>query len=204
MQIKEKNAQGEMSATTRKVPPSVTSINSEHYAPMLVFDLVSSRRLQELQDLLVSSGYTAARPSGPPHVTLGVTNHLEIKDYASIFSDWAAQQNSFPLILRQFGRFPNVGALYLSPGSDTSLAETQKRFHKGFQMAARDTWRYYEPDMFTPHMSLGTEIAKEALDRAQQLISAKITLPITVQVVGACVLKVPTQDELLPVRFPIA
>ena len=204
MEIKAESAQGELSAPTRKVPLSVTSINSEHYAPMLVFDLESSRRLQELQDLLVSSGYTAARPSGPPHVTLGVTNHLEIKDYSSIFSDWAAQQQSFPLVLRQFGRFPDAGALYLSPGPDASLAETQKRFHQGFQMAAQDTWRYYEPDMFIPHMSLGTGIAKDALDRAQQLILTKINLPITVQVVGACVLKVPTHDEFLPVRFPTA
>lgn len=142
------------------------------YAVELFFDSAGDSRVREIWRELAGSGIPSLHGSeSRPHVSLAVSDDLDLEAARRLLDEFARENAAFPLSFSSIGRFPGAEpVIFLAPKLSAVLQALQERFHARFAAVARDLWLYYEPLHWTPHCTLvsacpGAQVAA-AIERA--------------------------------------
>ena len=152
------------------------------------FDPATDEAIYAVRDQLRALGVPLPdRPPHRPHFTLTaarVTRGAELDHVLATAREVAARHEPIPIVLTEVGRFGRAGVLWLGPARNRGLPALQRDAYR--TMKARWPAAFGErssPNLWVPHCTLVTRMAKPQLRELEQQIAAAYT-PITGQVAG--------------------
>lgn len=153
------------------------------FAVELYFDAITDENVRRAWRAIIDAGISSSMLDGGyrPHVSLGVSNQLNVNEACKALASFAVGVSPFTLTLSSIGVFPAEGVVFLGVTVTEKLLDLHARFHHIFQECAKDQWDYYHVGRWVPHCTLAfglsTSRVAEAVSASQQ-----ITLPIHAQV----------------------
>lgn len=170
------------------------------YAVSLFLDEESSAIVtgiwRKLADMKVSESLFKA--NFRPHITLGISEKLEIEPFRKYLTGFAGTHMVFPVILSSIGVFPaeRNGAVFFGVTPSPQLLQTHDDFTRSFGEFGDNIRKYYRPGHWVPHCTLADGISCDLVPRAME-ICQKTQLPIYCLAREIGVLKFPPGYELL-------
>jgi len=133
-----------------------------------------------------------------PHITLGISETLQVDNFRRYLEDFTAHHREFPLLLSSLGVFPaeSKAAVFLGVTVTHDLLHMHEEFHRCFSQYATDIRQYYIPGQWVPHCTLADGLPCETIPAAMQ-VCHQTPLPILCRVEGMSVLEFPPGSEVL-------
>ncbi|MDQ3022268.1 MAG: 2'-5' RNA ligase family protein [Bacteroidota bacterium] len=131
------------------------------YAAVLVPDTESINKICTISKLLYADNFSnyLFQTTLEPHITLGIFNNInpdEIKDKLNFF---CKSITKIKLILSQIGIFPTEETvIFLAPVMTKELFNIHVLFNQIFSDFKLSMDKYYLPDNWVPHFTLGMNI----------------------------------------------
>lgn len=170
------------------------------YAVELYVDPATEAVVRQVWDRLAEAGVSASmRESGyRPHVSLGVSDGLDLEGASAALAVLARQWPPFELTFSYLGVFrTSTATLFLGVTATRALLALHAEFQARFQPYAPGLWAYYRVDAWVPHCTLAFDLPLSQVPAAVA-IAQEIALPITVQAVALGLTAVsPTSSESL-------
>jgi 2'-5' RNA ligase len=139
----------------------------------LYFDSASEQQLRKLQDRLTSQGIPPIlkKLGFRPHVSLASFTDVPPEPVIPLTQAFAQSIHPFPITLSHIGVFPTTeGVVFLAPTLTDHLARLHHDFHQRLTQAALVADRYYQPDQWTPHCTIATDLATKQVATAIELL----------------------------------
>lgn len=161
--------------TPQKAPPRghVTAV------VCTAFDEATDEAVFAVRELLRDAGVPLPpRPPHRPHFTLAAARVQpgdELERVCTVAADVALRHVPIPLALTDVGRFGRAGALWLGPAPSRGLPALQRDVHRSLKHAG---WppafgEHSAPNLWVPHCTLATRVAKPRLRELQELVRAQ-------------------------------
>ena len=117
-----------------------------------------------------------------PHVSLGVSDQLNVSDACKALETFASNNLPFTLTLSSIGVFPTAeGVLFLGVTVTQKLLDLHSEFHRFFRECAIDQWDYYRVEMWVPHCTLAFDLSASKIAEAIS-VCQQMALPIHARV----------------------
>ena len=140
------------------------------FAVSLLLDDASAGEVERLWSALAEADLSRSmlELGHPPHVTLGVYEHLDTPATIRAIEALLVRAVRLPVRFNDIGVFPGEpGVLYLGPASD-ELASIHRHLHHA---VGDDAHPHYRPESWVPHCTLATGLSPTRLDAARALIA---------------------------------
>jgi len=143
------------------------------------FDAATDDAVYAVREILRDAGVPLPpRPPHRPHFTLTaarVVRGPELDRVGDVAAEVAARHASVPLALTEVGRFGRAGALWLGPAPSRGLPALQRDVYRSLKRAG---WppafgERSAPNLWVPHCTLATRVAKPRLRELQELVAAQ-------------------------------
>ncbi|MEW6178882.1 MAG: 2'-5' RNA ligase family protein [Chloroflexota bacterium] len=150
----------------------------------LYFDAVAEDSVRRIWKMIADAGISSSMLDGAfrPHVSLGVSNQLNLNEACSAMASFAASVSPFTLTFSNIGVFPTTeGVVFLGATVTQQLLNLHAEFHHVFQKFANDQWDYYRIGKWVPHCTLAFGLpANKIADTVA--VCQQAALPIQAQV----------------------
>jgi 2'-5' RNA ligase len=140
------------------------------------FDAAIDDAVYALRDVVRDAGVPLPpRPPHRPHFSLAaarVQRGEELDRVVAVAGEVAARHEPIPLALTEVGRFGRAGALWLGPAATRGLPALQRDVHRSLKKAgwASAFGERSAPNLWVPHLTLATRVAKPLLRDVQQVV----------------------------------
>ncbi len=156
------------------------------FAIELFFDDSSDELIRDLWRRIAEAGFTSFLPENRniPHVTLTVCEELDLARARLMIAELASTMAPMDQAFVSIGIFPyQYQTVFLGLRSSEPLLDVQKYCYAMLRECACKTWRFYSPEQWVPHCSLGMELTRqEAIAIAE--IAQDLTFPIEFTIKG--------------------
>jgi 2'-5' RNA ligase len=117
------------------------------------------------------------RPPHRPHFSLAaarVERGDELDRVLAVAREVAARHEPIPVALSEVGRFGRAGVLWLGPAANRGLPALQRDVYRALKRAGWESafGERSAPNLWVPHCTLATRVAKPLLRELQQAISS--------------------------------
>lgn len=140
-------------------------------------DDATSRLIRDLWETLETAGVPSMRTHThalhQPHVSLVVAEQLPV--IAALEAVMPVPREPIRLLMEGAGIFPG-GFLHLMCVANHGLLDEQRRVHEAVRSLAVDPWPHFEPGDWTPHITLGWELAEGQLVQALPIVLCHLPL----------------------------
>ena len=164
------------------------------------FDPATDEAIYAVRDQVRALGVALpGRPPHRPHLTLTaarVTRGDELHRVVETVHEIVARHEPVPIVLHEVGRFGRAGVLWLGPARNHGLPALQRDAYR--TMKARWSPAFGErssPNLWVPHCTLATRIAKPRLREIEEAIAAAYT-PISGWVAAVATIFVGGQGDI--------
>ena len=150
----------------------------------LYFDPPTEERIRDAWNTLDEAGISDSMLKGGyrPHVSLGISNHLELDAFAQELTTFAAGITPFRLLFPSIGIFStSEGVVYLGATATAQLINLHTTFHEIFKKYAKEQREYYTVGQWVPHSTLAFGLSEEQIAEAVTLCR-QIGLPVSTEV----------------------
>ncbi|RKU22634.1 hypothetical protein C6500_03810 [Candidatus Poribacteria bacterium] len=150
----------------------------------LYFDPSTEERIREAWKALDEAGISDSMPKGGyrPHISLGISNHLELDAFAQELSVFAAGVTPFRLSFPNIGIFStSEGVVYWGATATAQLLNLHTAFHKIFKKYAKEQREYYTVGQWVPHCTLAFGLSEDQIAEAVT-VCRQIDLPVSTEV----------------------
>ena len=175
------------------------------FAVELYLDPATEVIIRQVWDRLADAWVSASmRESGyRPHVSLGVSETLDLEGASAALEVLAQQQPPFTMTFSSLGIFLNAEAtVFLGVTVTPALLAFHSEFQTRFQPYARGLWGHYRVGAWVPHCTLAFGLPLTQVPAAVA-IAQEMTLPIQAQALALGITAVsPSHSELLRL-FPL-
>lgn len=138
------------------------------------FDAAVDDAVYALRDVVRAAGIPLPpRPPHRPHFSLSAARVLkdELDDVVAVAAEIAARRQPVPIVLSEVGRFGRAGALWLGPAPNRGLPALHKDVYRSLKRVRPPAWgERSAPNLWVPHLTLATRVAKPLLRDVQQTI----------------------------------
>ena len=171
------------------------------------FDAATDAAVYAVRELLRAGGVPLPdRPPHRPHFSLAaarVAPGEELERVCHVAASVAARHVPLPLALTEVGRFGRAGALWLGPAPSRGLPALQRDVYRSLKHAGWPSafGERSAPNLWVPHCTLATRIAKPRLRELQDLVAARYK-PIRATVDALAVILVGGRGDV--VHLPLA
>ena len=140
------------------------------------FDAAIDGAVLALRDVVRDAGVPLPpQPPHRPHFSLSAARvrQDELDGVVAAAEAVAARHEPVPLVLTEVGRFGRAGALWLGPAPNRGLPA----LHRDVYRALKRNWppafgERSAPNLWVPHLTLATRVAKPLLREVQDAIAA--------------------------------
>jgi 2'-5' RNA ligase len=157
------------------------------------FDPATDEAIYGVREILRGAGVPLPpRPPHRPHFTMTAArvDRDELEDVGNVAAAVAARHEPIPLALTEVGRFGRAGALWLGPAPSRGLPALQRDAYRALKRQWEPAFgERSAPNLWVPHCTLATRVAKPRLRELQELIAARYE-PIRAEVAGVAVILV--------------
>lgn len=150
-----------------------------------LIDNIATKKLQSVQQALKNeiNIHGSYDPKIPPHITLMEAPELRFQQFSATLNDKLKEFLSFPLEFSNFANFPSTKIFFLSPKFDIRLYQLRKICLESAK--ATDVHFNREPSpIWTPHLTLFTEIPIEDIGKAINISQTILDLQIDQAFIG--------------------
>jgi 2'-5' RNA ligase len=150
----------------------------------LYFDTLTEECIRGAWKTLDEAGISDSMPKGGyrPHISLGISNHLELDAFAQELSVFAAGITPFRLLFPSIGIFStSEGVVYLGVTGTEQLLNIHTAFHKIFKKYAEGQREYYTVGRWVPHCTLAFGLSEDQIVEAVT-VCRRIVLPTSTKV----------------------
>jgi 2'-5' RNA ligase len=150
----------------------------------LYFDSSTEECIREAWKAIDEAGISDSMPKGGyrPHISLGISNHLELDAFAQELSVFAAGITPFRLLFPSIGIFStSEGVVYLGATVTEQLLNVHTAFHKIFKKHAEEQREYYTIGRWVPHCTLAFGLSEDQIVEAVT-VCRRIVLPTSTKV----------------------
>lgn len=143
------------------------------------FDAQADGAIYAVRDVVRDAGVPLPpRPPHRPHFSLAaarVQRGDELDRVAALAAEVAARHEPVPIILTEVGRFGRAGALWLGPAPNRGLPTLQRDVYRSLKHAgwASAFGERSAPNLWVPHCTLATRVAKPMLREIQDALHAQ-------------------------------
>jgi 2'-5' RNA ligase len=143
------------------------------------FDPAADEAVYAVREVLRGAGVPLPdRPPHRPHFSLAaarVPRGEELDRVCAVAADVAGRHAPVPLVLTEVGRFGRAGALWLGPAANRGLPALQRDVYRSLEHAAWPSafGDRSAPNLWVPHCTLATRVAKPRLRELQELLAAR-------------------------------
>lgn len=158
----------------------------------LYFDPPTEERIRDAWNTLDEAGISDSMPKGGyrPHISLGISNHLELDAFTQELSTFAAGVTPFRLSFPNIGIFStSEGVVYLGTTVTEQLLNVHTAFYKIFKKYAKEQREYYTVGQWVPHCTLAFGLSEDQIAEAVT-VCRQVDLPISTEVKGIGLVKV--------------
>jgi 2'-5' RNA ligase len=127
------------------------------YGIVLYLDPETEEAVRSVWEALAEAGVDRSMADGGirPHVTLAVSDHVELNLLKEATARFAASRPSFRLTLSHTGLFPTAeGVLFYGVTLTHTLLEVHGEYSRIFGWHARQPYAYYRVGAWVPHCTL--------------------------------------------------
>jgi 2'-5' RNA ligase len=140
------------------------------------FDAAVDDAVYALRDVVRDAGVPLPpRPPHRPHFSLSAARvpRDELDAVVAVSAEVAARHDPVPIVLTEVGRFGRAGALWLGPAPNRGLPA----LHRDVFRSMKREWppafgERSAPNLWVPHLTLATRVAKPLLREVQQRLQA--------------------------------
>lgn len=132
------------------------------YAIVLYLDPAVEDGVRGVWEALAAAGVDSSMADGPirPHITLAVSDHIEMAGLKEATARFTASRPPFRLTLSHIGLFPTAeGVLFYGVTLTHTLLEVHGEFSRIFARYARQPYAYYRAGAWVPHCTLATGLS---------------------------------------------
>ena len=150
----------------------------------LYFDPSTEERIRDAWKAIDEAGISDSMPKGGyrPHISLGISNHLELDAFAQELSVFAAGITPFRLLFPSIGIFStSEGVVYWGATATTQSLNVHTAFHEIFKKYAKEQREYYTVGQWVPHCTLAFGLSEEQIVEAVT-VCRQIDLPVSTEV----------------------
>lgn len=105
-----------------------------------------------------------------PHISLAIIDDVNISEVEMIIEKVVKDESMFKIRMSNLGSFPtDEGVLFISPDTSDTLVNFHKKLHK-YMENIKGQSKYYLPEFWHPHCTLGMNIAKSKMPEAFEII----------------------------------
>jgi 2'-5' RNA ligase len=131
-------------------------VSNEGLAIELYFDAAAG---QHVTSAWSQAALADAKPPGDPHVSLTVMPVTADEPIRRILRRFIEEQRRFTLRFSAVGSFPTAeGVVFLMPVVTQQLLDAHSRLYRLLDAAGIETWQYYRPGYWVPHMTVGLDL----------------------------------------------
>jgi 2'-5' RNA ligase len=138
------------------------------------FDTAMDDAVYALRDVVRAAGVPLPpRPPHRPHFSLTAARlpKDELERVVEVAAAVAARHEPVPIALTEVGRFGRAGALWLGPAPNRGLPALHKDVYRSLKRDWPPAWgERSAPNLWVPHCTLATRVAKPLLREVQQRI----------------------------------
>lgn len=152
----------------------------------LYFDPSTEDRIREAWKALDEAGISDSMPKGGyrPHISLGISNRLELNAFEQELSAFAAGITPFRLLFPSIGIFStSEGVVYLGATATAQLLNVHTSFHEIFKKHAKEQREYYTVGQWVPHCTLAFDLSEDRIAEAVS-VCRQMDLPVSTEVTG--------------------
>ncbi len=152
----------------------------------LYFDPPTEERIRGAWQALDEAGISDSMPKGGyrPHISLGISNHLELDAFAQELSVFAAGLAPFRLPFPNIGIFStSEGVVYWGATVTEQLLNLHTAFHEIFKKYAKEQREYYTVGHWVPHCTLAFGLSENQIAEAVT-VCRQIGLPVSTEIKG--------------------
>ncbi len=119
-------------------------------------------------------------PPHPPHrphfsfAAARVQRGAQLERVVAVAAEIAQRHEPIPLVLTEVGRFGRAGALWLGPAPNRGLPALHRDVYRSLKHAGWPSafGERSAPNLWVPHLTLATRVAKPLLRDVQQIVQA--------------------------------
>jgi 2'-5' RNA ligase len=105
-----------------------------------------------------------------PHISLAIIDDINIPEVEGIIEKLIRDQSMFNIRMSNLGSFPSdEGVLFISPDTSDTLVNFHKKLHRYMENIKAQS-KYYLPEFWHPHCTLGMNIAKSKMPEAFEVV----------------------------------
>lgn len=136
-----------------------------------------------------------------PHITLGISEDLDIKQARAHLKTFAGEHERFKLTMSTLSAFPGErSSVFLGVTATAELLAFHDEFYRGFHQFANGFRQYYVPGHWVPHCTLADGLPCDMVPQAIDV--CQVThLPLTFYVIEMGVLQFPPGNELFSYKL---
>lgn len=150
------------------------------FGVIMLLDDSTSFIVRQAQQAIIDATITQeiGRTDIPPHITLAVSEKLDVSLLKRQLEDIAAGLPILNISFTKMNTFPTEPAvLYLAPVVTRELIHLHFRVHRMFSECANALWEYYLPDRWVPHCTIAEKLPTSLVEQARDLCQS-IELPL--------------------------
>ena len=162
----------------------------------LYFDATTEAQIRDAWKAIDEAGISDSMPKGGyrPHISLAVSNRLELNTFTQELSTFATSVAPFRLSFPNIGIFStSEGVIYLGATVTEQLLDIHERFHKIFKKYAQEQREYYTVGRWVPHCTLAFGLSEHQIAEAVT-VCRQISLPVSTEVKQIGVVEISPMD----------